>query len=89
MGRYVTKTSNGSITRPEAVAKIAAIRADGGVIIPQPKEWHPHLVCVVNNGFFGAAGYADTPQEFHVFTDPADKREKVWMLWDKVEQFAQ
>ena len=89
MGRYVNSTSNGVIMGSSAQSKIEAIRADGGIIIPKPKEWLPELVCVADNGLFGAAGYCYDPNEFRVFTNPSDNRSKTWILWKNVEKFAQ
>lgn len=51
-------------------------------------EFMDNLVCVVDNGFFGAAAYADTEHEMKLFKTPSDTRPKVWIRWDKVAQFA-
>ena len=51
-------------------------------------EFMDNLVCVVDNGFFGAAAYADTEHEMKLFKTPSDTRPKVWIRWDKVSQFA-
>jgi hypothetical protein len=37
MGKYINETSKG-VMGISAVDKIAAIRADGGTIIPEPKQ---------------------------------------------------
>ena len=86
MGRYVNKTSRGAVGT-SALAKFDAIVADGGKEIKTPKEFQPNLVCVVDNGMFGAAAYAYSPREMEVFKMP-DGRPKRWLVWDKVEEFA-
>lgn len=88
MGRYINQTTNGPVTA-SAKAKIEAIVNDGGVVIPQPTEFVPNLVCVVDNGAFGAAAYAFDEREMKVFQYHGDYRPKVWIIWDKVETFAQ
>ena len=88
MGRYVNHTSKGSVGS-SAKEKCDAIIADGGVEIPVPKEFVPNLVCVVNNGMFGAAAYAYNEREMKDFQDTRDHRPVRWFIWDKVEQFAQ
>lgn len=88
MGKYINQTSNGMIGA-SANSKALAIIADGGQAIPQPKEFVPNLVCVVDNLMFGAAAYCYNEGEFRVFTDPSDARPKKWFIWDKVKDFAQ
>jgi len=88
MGKYINQTTNGTVNA-SAKSKIDAIVADGGKVIPQPTSFVPNLVCVVDNGFFGAAAYAYSEREFKDFTLPSDNRPKVWIIWDKVETFAQ
>jgi hypothetical protein len=88
MGRYVNSTSEGMIGA-SAKDKCNAIIADGGLEIPTPREFITNLVCVVNNGTFGAAGYAYDEREMKSFQDPRDHRPIRWFIWNKVEQFAQ
>lgn len=88
MGRYINQTTKGLVSA-SAKAKIEAIVADGGVVIPEPKEFVPNLVCVVDNGPFGAAAYAYSESEMKAFQYRGDYRPKVWLIWDKVETFAQ
>lgn len=87
MGRYINKTSKGSVGT-SALAKYDAIVADGGKPIKEPKEFQKNLVCVVDNGNFGAAAHAYSPSEMQAFKNPADTRPKRWLTWDKVEEFA-
>jgi len=87
MGRYVNETSNGMVGA-SADSKCKSLIADGAIEIPVPKEFVPNLVCVVNNGMFGAAAYAYSEREMRDFQDPRDHRPVRWFIWDKVEQFA-
>lgn len=86
MGRYINKTTRGSVGT-SAAAKCDAIIADGGKEIKTPKEFQPNLVCVVDNGMFGAAAHAYSEREMNVFK-MNDGRPKRWFIWDKVEDFA-
>ena len=54
MGKYVNSTSKENLGS-SAREKINGIIADGGEVIPEPAEFMDNLVCVVDNGFFGAA----------------------------------
>jgi hypothetical protein len=87
MGKYINETSKGVIGL-SAVDKIAAIRADNGIIIPEPKEWLPNLVYVANNGLSGVAKYVDTPEEFKQIYTPYFS-ENVWMLWWDAKKYAE
>ena len=85
MGRYINQTSDGEpIT---ARRKVRALLVDGAEIIPEPTEWVPNLVCVVDNGMFEAAGYAFDEHEMNVFKAP-DLRKKVWMIHPKAADIA-
>ena len=48
--------------------------------VPEDKA----LICVVDNGFFEAAGYCFSQGEFDAFTF-SDPRPKQWMLMDKLK----
>ena len=87
MGKYVNHTSLGSVGS-SADSKCHAILADGAIEISKPIEFVPNLVCVVNNGLFGAAAYAYDEREFKNFNVPGDNRPKRWFIWDEVENFA-
>lgn len=86
MGKYINETSFGAIGT-SASAKCASIIADGGIEISTPSEFIDNIVCVVDNGYFGAAAYAYDKNELSVFKR-FDGRPKRWFIWDKVKQFA-
>lgn len=87
MGRYINTTTRGALGR-SATEKCDGIIADGAREIKSPKQFQPNLVCVVDNGFFGAAAHAYCEQEMNVFQNPKDGRPKRWFIWDKVSEFA-
>lgn len=68
-----------------ARAKLEAIMKDGAMLIPVPHQFMPNLVCIVDNGAFGAAAYCDTPSEFYVMLEP-DNRHKVWLSYSNAEK---
>lgn len=87
MGKYVNITSKGSVGSSFG-SKCDCLIADGAKEIKTPKQFQKNLVCVVDNGFFGAAAYAYSENEMKCFLDPTDRRPKRWFIWDKVEEFA-
>ena len=71
-----------------AKSKCDAILSDGGIEIPKPDKFKPNLICVVDNGMFGAAAYAYCDREFNDFNVSTDRRPKRWFVWEKADQFA-
>ena len=88
MGKYINQTSKGNVGA-SANAKCIALLSDGAIEIFEATEFLDNLVCVVDNGNFGAAGYMYNEREFQAFTYSSDLRPKRWFIWDKVEQFAE
>lgn len=86
MGKYVNETSNGPVGISYD-AKCEALLEDGAILIAKPEKFMENLVCVLNNGIFGAAAYVYSESEFVVFTDLDDPRPKRWFIWNKVKQF--
>ena len=83
MGKYINSIND--ITLPssadgkcERLLMIGATEVDGS-------EYHPNLVCVVDNGHFGAAGWAFDEREYEVFSRD-DGRSKRWFIVDNVEE---
>jgi len=80
MGYYIQTYCNVG-KADELVKRHVAIR------IATPKSFRDisvdkALICVVENGFFDAAGYCYDESEFNAFVEP-DGRRKHWLLMDK------
>jgi hypothetical protein len=63
------------------------VKRHGAIKIATPKSFNDipsglALICVVENGFFDAAGYCYDESEFNAFVSP-DGRRKHWLLMDK------
>jgi len=54
-----------------------------GTVAP---DWSDHtaIICVIDNGAFEAAAYADTPQELAALSQESDYRPKRWLIIDKL-----
>jgi hypothetical protein len=87
MGYYINHTSKGAIDASYA-SKCAALEADGAEKVNEPSEWREGLVCCMNNGMFGAAGYAYSEQEMNVFKRGYGERTHQWYLYPSAKQFA-
>jgi hypothetical protein len=88
MGKYINQTSFGEPLGTSYESKINGLIRDGAVKIKTPSEFHPNLVCVVDNGHFAAAGYCDSEKEFDAFTYHADNRPKTWLRYHAAEEVA-
>ena len=86
MGRYINQTSIRTLGA-SADAKCNGILEDGGLEIPEPKDFAENLICVVDNGMFGAAAYAYSKEEMEEFKRP-DGRPRRWFYWNKVKEYA-
>lgn len=84
MGKYINQNSKGETLGLE---KAKELIADGATPITEPKEWQEGLVCVVNNGFFEAAGYCYSPDELEAFKYP-DGRSRTWLHYPKAKELA-
>ena len=79
----------GFYINPENESKEEFLRKNGKLI--SQDEFETHLfteedteipVCLVDNGFFTAAGIAYSPRELQAFTRPSDDRPKRFYLCD-------
>lgn len=82
---YINNNSKGE---PLGHDKVQSLMADGATRIPKPSEFKADLVCVVDNGYFQAAGYCYSQGEFNAFTEPSDHRPKTWLLYQHAQQTA-
>lgn len=83
MGYYVNKLSNGRDLLPKGKAN--ALVNDGGTIV-DGSSFQPNLICVVDNGFFEAAGFAYSEKEYQEFK--ATSRPKVWLIHPKAPELS-
>jgi hypothetical protein len=86
MGRYINVDSKGNLMGASAEQKMNALVADGA----EPTSgvrFKENLVCVVDNGYFAAAGYAYCQEEWEVFSRN-DGRPKAWFVYPYADQVA-
>lgn len=84
MGMYVNVDSKGNAL--SAQGKARELISDGATIVSDDK-FLDNMICVVENGFFDAAGYAFDEEEFNEFKHP-DGRRKTWLVHPKAKQLA-
>ena len=78
MGYYIQ--TSGTHGKADEIAKV-----HDGEVVPQPSSFKDipstdALICVVNNGYFEAAGFAFNEEEFLAFTRPDDPRPKKFVI---------
>ena len=89
MGFYINKTSTENILHYSYQEKIDAIVFDGGFIIEEPQSWSYALVCIVDNGWMSAAGYAFNENEMNVMKEPdKNNRPKTWLKYEKAMEMS-
>ena len=88
MGKYINETSKGKALGASFNEKVQALVADGAEEV-HPTEFKPNLICIMDNGPFAAAGYADTEEEFEYFKSSGDHRPKRWFIYSHAEVLAQ
>ena len=88
MGYYINTDSKGSHIGTTFSEKVSNLIADGAVKIQKPIDWEEGLVCVVDNGFFAAAGYAYNDREMEAFKE-TNGRPYQWLKFDKASELAQ
>lgn len=77
MGKYINEIDGSHIGTTFNEKCKGLEKAGARQIAPTPTEYESDLVCVVDNGFFGAAAYAYSKEEFDEFKRP-DGRPKKW-----------
>lgn len=86
MGKYLNFDSNGKSLGSGYKEKIDNLKKDGAIEVKP--EFQRGLVCVVNNGTFGAAAYCYSEEEFKDFVRP-DGRAKTWLQYQNAATLAQ
>jgi hypothetical protein len=87
MGYYIETIQNGESLGTFFTEKSEKLISDGAIEIKQPTEFKENLVCVIDNGFFAAAGYCFSPQEFAEFA-AISGREKRWFIYTEAEELS-
>lgn len=85
MGYYINTNSKGEELAPNS--KALQLVADGAKIVKP--EWQENLVCVVENGFFDAAGYCFNEKEFLHFLNDGSGRPKTWLVHPMAKDLAE
>lgn len=86
MGFYIEHNTQGEPL--SAKGKADELLASPGVTEIHGKiEWQPNLVCVVENGFFDAAGFCFNEAEFLAFKHP-DGRPRRWLVVQHAAELA-
>lgn len=75
MGYYINEI-NGKVLNP--TSKASQLLDNGATLVTEPITFQENLVCVVENGFFDAVGYAFSQEEMEQFQIP-DHRRKTWL----------
>lgn len=75
----------GYYVNPKNESKESFLSREGELITtPQwPEDSTKVVVCLVDNGFFKAAGICFSRNELNAFTDPSDRRQRSYYLIDK------
>lgn len=83
MGKYLNTLPTGNL--PAKGKAFELLKLDGVEIIDRPPTDltaippKTALVCVIANGFFDADAWVYDDDELRDFTDPTDKRGKIWL----------
>ncbi len=83
MGYYINEINGKPIGR-SFTSKCASLIQAGA--IETDVKFKSDLVCVVDNGFFAAAGYCYNESEFDAFNTP-DGREKKWFVLKDAKEY--
>jgi hypothetical protein len=86
MGKYLN-VINGIGMGSSFREKSTAIEQNGGTKIDQPTEFESDLVCIVDNGYFGAAAYCYSKSELEHFSRE-DGRPKQWYKFPNAAVYA-
>lgn len=90
MGRYINSLIEIGVLNKvpnEGKAEFLVVHAKA-TPIGKPDTFIPDLVCVVDNGFFEAAGYCYDEREFECFIREGDTRPKQWLIVPNADKIA-
>lgn len=86
MGKYINYIGDKQMYS-SAESKMKVLIDSGAKAIPDPTEWREGLVCVVDNGWMAAAGYAYDEDEMNVMLKE-DGRPKTWFYFPDAKKWA-
>lgn len=87
MGRYINEV-NGKPIGTSFNAKVNNLKELANAEPITDEKFVEDMVCVINNGFFAAAGYAYDEEEYQEFKRP-DGRQKMWLKVPNANKLAQ
>ena len=87
MGKYINNTEKRGLKAP-FIDKLAGLIEDGAELIADPVEWEEGLVCLIDNGYMSAAGYAYDKGEMDHFLSGMGERPYNWLKWNKAKEYA-
>lgn len=88
MGYYINKNSKGDFIGVSFNEKLFNLINDGAKLIDKPSVWEEGLVCVINNGMFGAAAWAYDEDEMNCFLN-TNGRDFQWLKFNKAKDLAE
>ena len=88
MGKYINKNSKGESLGSSFREKVNALILDDANAVGSPRKFEEGLVCVIDNGFFAAAGYAYDEREMNVFLKGYSGRNFQWLKYDPAKTLA-
>lgn len=87
MGRYINQVTH--VQLPTSYeGKIETLIKLGAKRIETPTKWEEGLCCAVDNGLFGAVGYAYDDREMEVFKKPTG-RPTTWLYFPDAKNWAE
>jgi hypothetical protein len=69
-------------------SKIKVLSEAGAMPVAVPTEWKEGLICVIDNGFMAAAGFAYDEGEMNAFIEGRSSRPWLWMEFPNARQYA-
>jgi hypothetical protein len=88
MGYYINENSRGQLIGGSFLEKVRSLIDDGAIEIETPTEFTENLICAVDNGYFGAIGYAYDEKEMNIFINGMANRKFQWFIYNHAKELA-